>query len=99
MNSPAGFNFPDNRIGTPLLDHAFAAPVIKTRLRPARSLGPALIRPRQTARLSALTRFRISLLCATACFGKTPLLHQLHDQLPSQPAPVGRLSPSTLDHP
>lgn len=98
MNSPAGFNFPDNRIGTPLLDHAFAAPVIKTRLRPARSLGPALIRPRLTDRLSALTRFRIALLCAPAGFGKTTLMHQWHDQLLSQQAPVGWLSLSTDDN-
>lgn len=92
MNSPIGFKMPEDRVSTPLLDHAFTTPVVKTRLRPAKALRPALGRPRLVDQLNELTRHRVALLCAPAGFGKTTLMHQWHDHLHSQGMHVGWLS-------
>ncbi|MFA5677730.1 MAG: LuxR C-terminal-related transcriptional regulator [Pseudomonas sp.] len=92
MNSPIGFKMPEDRVSTPLLEHAFTTPLVKTRLRPAKALRPPLGRPRLVDQLNELTRHRVALLCAPAGFGKTTLMHQWHDHLHGQGMLVSWLS-------
>lgn len=92
MNSPSGFKLQENRLGVPFLDQTLATPVVKTRLRPAQDLMPALERPRLEDRLRTLVQHRVALINAPAGFGKTTLMRQLHEHLTSQGASVGWLS-------